>query len=419
MVQKQQEFLLVKRIVIIGAGFAGVWSALSATRLLDKHTIGPDQIEVTVVAPRASLDLRPRFYEANVAEMTAPVGALFEAAGVRFVAGTVEVIDAKGKAIEYVDPSGTHVRLAYDRLVLASGSRVVRPAIPGLSDYAFSIDQLDEASQFEAHLRSLAGRQDSLARNTAIVVGGGFTGIEIATELPARMQSILGEGAQVRVIVIERADAIGPELGAGPRPVIVEALASQGVECRLSTSVEEIDAGGVRTTTGERIDSLSVVWTGGMRASALTEQINCQRDAIGRLLVDADLRVASAPEIFATGDTARARTDASGNYTLMSCQHALGLGRFSGNNAAADLLGIPTLPYTQERYATCLDLGPWGSVVTSGWDRVVQLSGAEAKQRKRYINSTVIMPPSPVREEALAAADPSLARNPTSVQARA
>ncbi|WP_349631597.1 NAD(P)/FAD-dependent oxidoreductase [Bradyrhizobium tropiciagri] len=409
----------MKRIVIIGAGFAGVWSALSAARLLDKHAVGPDQVEVMVVAPRASLDLRPRFYEANVAEMTAPVGAVFEAAGVRFVAGTVEIIDADGKAIEYADPGGARVRLAYDRLVLASGSRLVRPEIAGLKEHAFSIDQLDEASQFEAHLRGLAGRADSVARNTAIVIGGGFTGIEIATELPARMRSILGKGAQVRVIAIERADAIGPELGAGPRPVIVEALASQGVECRLSTSVVEIDAGGVRTTAGERIDSLSVVWTGGMRASPLTEQIDCERDALGRLLVDADLRVASAPEIFATGDTARARTDASGNHTVMSCQHALGLGRFSGNNAAADLLEIPTLPYSQERYVTCLDLGPWGSVVTAGWDRVVQLSGAEAKQRKRYINSTLIMPPPPVRAEALAAADPSQPRNPSSLQARA
>jgi NADH dehydrogenase len=103
----------------------------------------------------------------------------------------------------------------------------------------------------------------------------------------------------------------------------------------------------------------------------------------------------------------------------MSCQHALSLGRFSGNNAAADLLGVATLPYAQEQYVTCLDLGPWGSVFTAGWDRAVQLSGSAAKERKRFINGTVISPPPPEREQALAAADPTQTRRSSSVQARA
>jgi NADH dehydrogenase len=298
--------------------------------------------------------------------------------------------------------------LSYDRLILASGSRLARPRIPGLADHAFSIDQLDEAAAFEAHLHSLAARPDSAARNTAIVVGGGFTGIEIASELPARLRSILGDGAAIRVVMIEQADVVGPELGAGPRPVITQALASQGIECLLGTSVTQIDAGGVRTTAGERIDGLSVLWTGGMRASELTAKLPGERDSLGRLRVDRHLRLPAAPEIFAAGDTACAATDNRGNHSLMSCQHALVLGRFAGNNAAADLIGLELLPYTQERYATCLDLGPWGSVVTAGWERAVELAGPAAKERKRYINSVLISPPPPVREEALAAADPTV-----------
>jgi NADH dehydrogenase len=410
--------LFVKRIVIVGAGFAGLWSALSAARLLDKHSVTPEEIEVVVVAPRASLDLRPRFYEADVAKLTAPLSALFDVAGVRFVAGLVEKIDVDQHTIEYVDGNGSKARLRYDRLVLASGSRLSRPPIPGLKEHAFSIDQLDEASEFEAHLHGLSERPDSPSRNTAVVIGGGFTGIEIATELPARMRAILGEAAPIKVIVIEQADAIGPELGLGPRPAILEALASQGVECRLSTSVFKIDAGGVRTTSNDRIESLSVLWTGGMRASPLTEQISGERDSLGRLKVASDLRVPSAPAVFATGDTACAKTDGLGNHTLMSCQHALSLGRFSGNNAAADLLGVATLPYAQEQYVTCLDLGPWGSVFTAGWDRAVLLSGSAAKERKRFINGTVISPPPPEREQALAAADPTQTRRSSSVQAR-
>jgi NADH:ubiquinone reductase (H+-translocating) len=406
----------LKRILIIGAGFAGLWSALAAARLLDKHSVSAEEIEVVVVAPRASLDLRPRFYEADVAKLTMPLQALFDVTGVRFVAGLVEKIDVNQAAIEYDDGNGRKVRLRYDRLVLASGSRLRRPPIPGLSRHAFSIDQLDEASRFEAHLRSLPGRPTSAARNTVIVVGGGFTGIEIATELPARMRAILGEAAPIKIILIEQADAIGPELGPGPRPIILEALASEKIESRLSTSVIEIDDGGVRTSANERIDSLSVLWTAGMRASPLTEHVPGERDSLGRLKVAQDLRVPSAPAVFATGDTACAKTDQLGNTTLMSCQHALTLGRFSGNNAAADLLGVPTLPYAQEQYVTCLDLGSWGSVFTTGWNRIVELSGSEAKERKRFINGIVIFPPPPERVQALATADPTQKKRPSSIQ---
>ena len=348
----------------------------------------------------------PRYYEANVATMATPLAPLFETVGVTFLAAAVETIDTDGQSVGVVDGEGQRSTVRYDRLILASGSRAIRPDICGLADHAYSIDQLDEAMQFEAHLNSLAEIPDSAARNTAIIVGGGFTGIEIAAELPARMRSILGDDAQIRVIVIEQADAIGPELGAKPRPVITEALQSQGVDCMLSTPVTEIDAGGVQTTNGERIDSLTVLWTGGMRANHLTGLLPGHRDPLGRLGVDRCLRLPEAPDVFVAGDTAYAATDDAGNYALMSCQHALMLGRFAGNNAAADLIGAELLPYSQERYVTCLDLGPWGSVVTEGWDRNVQLVGADAKETKRFINTIVIAPPPPDREKALAAADP-------------
>ena len=396
----------MRSIVIVGAGFAGVWSALSAARLLAEHESEAGDIEIVVVAPRASLDLRPRFYEPDVATMTTPLGPLLEAVGVRFVAGMVEAVDPPAKAVAFVDEAGHRSMLAYDRLILASGSRLARPDLPGLAEHAFSIDQRDEAAAFEAHLHGLAARPPSAARNTVVVVGGGFTGIEMAMELPARLRAILGEDTPVRVVLLEQSAVIGPELGEKPRPVIAGALASQGIECRLETSVTRIDANGVRTTAGDRIESLSVLWTGGMRASDLTRCLPGERDALGRLHVDRHLRVPGAPGIFAAGDTACAATDDAGNHTLMSCQHALVLGRFAGHNAAADLVGAAPLPYAQERYGTCLDLGPWGSVVTAGWDRAVQLAGPDAKATKRFINGTAIMPPPPVRAQALAAADP-------------
>jgi NADH dehydrogenase len=183
-------------------------------------------------------------------------------------------------------------------------------------------------------------------------------------------------------------------------------LQDLGVTWRVSAAVTAVDGDGLWLSTGERIASKTVIWTAGVRASALTEQIPAERDRFGRLHVDRDLRVIGLDNVFATGDVAYAATDDQGNHALMSCQHALNLGRYAGHNVASDLLGLPALPYTQTRYVTCLDLGPWGAVYTEGWDRVVKLTGAEAKQRKRWINTERIYPPPANRAEALAAADP-------------
>ena len=111
-------------------------------------------------------------------------------------------------------------------------------------------------------------------------------------------------------------------------------------------------------------------------------------------------------DIYAAGDTARAATDELGNFSAMSCQHAIPLGRHAGNNAAADLIGVAPRVYSQPKYVTCLDLGAWGAVYTEGWDRQLKLVKAEAKELKTQINTVWIYPPAADRRAALAAADP-------------
>ncbi|MEX3686605.1 NAD(P)/FAD-dependent oxidoreductase [Paraburkholderia sp. BR14263] len=393
-----------KRILVIGAGFAGMWSALSAARLLDQQ--GRTDVEITLVAPDPHLHVRPRLYEEGPANFRAPLTEIFDATGVKFIHGTVERVHVERRAVDLTDVDGRSSTLGYDRLVLATGSRLFRPSIPGLADHTFSVDQTDEAVELQAHIRSLASQPDTPARNTVVVAGGGFTGIETAAEMPARLRAALGEQVNVKVIIVERNDAIGPDLGAGPRPVIEEALGSLGVTSKLGSGVASVDAGGVTTTDGQRIESHTVIWTAGLRASALTAQIPGRLDALGRLYVDRNLAVEGVPGVYATGDVARAATDHEGNHTMMSCQHAMNLGRSAGHNVAADLLGLALIPYSQPKYVTCLDLGPWGAVYTEGWEREVKLQGAEAKKLKHQINSEWIYPPRADREQALAAADP-------------
>jgi NADH dehydrogenase len=393
-----------KRILVVGAGFAGMWSALSAARLIDQH--GRTDIEVVLVAPEPHLHVRPRLYEENAAGMKAPLLDIFASTGVRFIQGTVERIHVERSEVDVLGAHGTPSSINYDRLVLATGSRLFRPQIPGLAKHAFSVDQVDEAAALEAHIKALATQPDTLARNTVVVAGGGFTGIETAAEMPARLRAALGENAKVRVIIVERDNEIGPDLGAGPRPVIVEALEALGVQWRLGAAVTSVDADGLITSEGERIEASTVIWTAGVRASALTAHIPAERDALGRLHVDRNLRVLGVDTVYATGDVAYAATDDDGNHAMMSCQHAMNLGRSAGHNVAADLLGEAPIPYSQPKYVTCLDLGPWGAVYTEGWEREVKMSGAQAKELKTRINTEWIYPPSAERAEAFAAADP-------------
>jgi NADH dehydrogenase len=395
-----------QHILIVGAGFGGVWSALSAARLLDQHD--RNDVQISVLAPQAQLRIRPRFYEPNVHTMMAPLGALFDAVGVNFVQGVAENIDVSRKQVSYRDVTGSLATLGYDRLVLAAGSKLVRPDLQGMLEHAFDVDEIEQATRLEAHLNSLGNLPDSPARNTVVVAGGGFTGIETATEMPARLRAVLGSDANIRVVVVDRGPKIGAALGEGISPSIIEASEHLGIEWVLDASVESVDAGGVTLSDGQRIESNTVIWTVGFRASPLTEQVPATRDRQGRLHVDGHLKVLGQNDIYASGDVAYAATDDLGNYAVMSCQHAIALGRYAGNNVAADLLGVAPMTYSQPKYVTCLDLGAWGAVYTEGWDRQLKLVGEEAKELKTQINSVWIYPPAADRATALAAADPSI-----------
>ncbi|KFL52130.1 FAD-dependent oxidoreductase [Burkholderia pyrrocinia] len=395
-----------QKILIVGAGFAGVWGALGAARALDKAGAGSGDVEITLISPKPELQIRPRLYESEPQRMAAPLLPLLDAVGVNFVEGSVEEISVRKKTLGVALADGQKRLLAYDRLLLTSGSSLSRPPVPGLAEHAFSVDRIEDAVALDAHFAALAKLPDSPARNTVAVVGCGFTGIEVATELPKRLREWFGADVASRVVVIGAQDDIGPDLGPNPRPYVSEAFDSLGIETVLGSRVVSVGADGVRTESGTHVEAMTVIWAGGMRASSLTAQVSSHLDPLGRVEVTPDLRVAEAPHVFVAGDVARARSDDDGHYALMSCQHAIVMGQFGGHNVAADLIGLATLEYRQPFYATCLDLGEWGAVYSEGWDRQIKLTHAEGKVRKQVINTQWIYPPAPNRAEALAAGNP-------------
>lgn len=393
-----------KQILIVGCGFSGMWAAVSAARLSAQQE--KDSLKIAVLAPVPELRVRPRFYEENVSTLVAPLTDLFAELDITFIAGHAEQIDTAKKTVLYRTSHGDRATASFDRLILATGSQTKRPPIAGLADYAFDIDQLETAQAFERHLDSLALRPSTPERNTVVICGGGFTGIELATELPARLRSRLGDDTEIKIVVVERGPVIGGRYSEALRETIAEASQALGVEWRLNSEVEAVDAHGVTLKNGERIATASVVWTAGVEANPLSLQIDGERDSQSRLVVAETLQVPAHPDVYATGDMAHAKTDDAGNTALMTCQHAIQLGKFAGHNAAASLLNIEPYPYRQVNYVTCLDLGGWGAVYTEGWDQAVKSVRDEAKKIKIAITNELIYPPAADKAVAFAAADP-------------
>lgn len=393
-----------KQILIVGSGFAGMWAAVSAARLSEQQ--GNNSLEIAVLAPLPELRVRPRFYEEKVSTLVAPLTNLFAELDITFIAGHAEQIDTTAKTVLYRMSNGAHATASYDRLILATGSQTKRPPIAGLADYAFDIDQLESAQVFERHLDSLALRPSTPERNTVVVCGGGFTGIELATELPARLRARFGDNTEIKIVVVERGPVIGGRYSDALRKTIAEASEALGVEWQLKSEVEAIDAHGVTLKNGERIAAATVVWTAGVEANPLSLQIDGERDSQGRLVVTETLQIPAHPDVYATGDMAHAKTDDAGNTALMTCQHAIQLGKFAGHNAAASLLNVAPYPYRQVNYVTCLDLGAWGAVYTEGWDQVVKSVQDDAKKIKIAITNELIYPPAADKAVAFAAADP-------------
>jgi NADH dehydrogenase len=389
----------MKRIVVIGGGFAGLAAAAAAARRLDEAGAAAS-VKITLINRDPWHVIRVRAYEQDLSDTRVALADVLDPIGAELIVGEVSAIDAAARTVRI----GSDRTLAYDGLVLAAGSQLQIPDIPGLARHAFSVDTYQEGERLNQHLAGLGRRPASAGRDTVVVVGAGLTGIEAACEMPEKLKRGGIRGG--RVIIADGQPHIGSNMGDEARTVIEKALRDLGIEMRPGIRVEAADAGGVTLSGGERIATETLVWAGGMRASPLAAVLPVERDRFGRLPVDETMRVKGVAGVFAAGDVAAAVLDGT-HASVMSCQHGRPMGRFAGTNAAGDLLGLDMLPLRIEHYVTCLDLGPWGALYTEGWDRRVALTGPEAKKIKQTINCVRIYPPrSRDRREILDAAAP-------------
>jgi NADH dehydrogenase len=387
-------------LLIVGGGYAGVWAAMAAARRAQDTDSG-DELNIRLLSKDAYLTHRPRLYERNPQDIRTPLPPVLGPIGVDLALGEAKSIDPAARRVRATGADGGDREYQYDGLILAAGSVLRRPPMEIINAQTWSVDDHAAAVALDQHLaaRMAIPEIDADADgDTVVIIGAGFTGVELATEMRGRLAEHGGaaRAGRARVILLDAAPTISEDLGPGPRPHILQALQAAQVEVRLNTMVRRIEGDQLSLSDGGGITSATVIFTTGARANSLAAGLGLDTDPSGRLFVDENLSVKGLANIHAAGDIAHALTEPgtdSSHVALMSCQHAMPMGKAAGYNAASVLLNLASRPYEQARYVTCVDLGPWGAVFSTGWERQVELIKAEAKARKQFVMTEVIYPP--------------------------
>jgi NADH:ubiquinone reductase (H+-translocating) len=370
------------RVVIVGAGFAGYHAARSLARRArgraDITLINPtDYFLYVPLLPEVAVGiLEPRHTTVSIPG-TLP--------GVRLLLAEAHSVDIQRRRVSYVDPEGGHGQVGYDRLVLAAGSVNRLLPIPGVAEHAHGFRGLPEALYLRDHLTRqielAAGTGDPDERRdrlTFVVVGAGYTGVEVCAhgqlftdEIARRVPGLRGE--QPRWLLLDIADRVLPELDQRLSATADRVLRERGVELRMGTSVKEAMADGVRLTDGQFVPSRTLIWCVGVRPDPFVDSLGLPTHK-GRLVVDEHLSVPGHPEILACGDAA-AVPDLTrpGEITPMTAQHAQRQGRLAAINIAASYGQGHRRPYRHRDLGFVVDLGngdaaanPLG-VPVAGW----------------------------------------------------
>lgn len=334
------------RVVIVGAGFAGIYAARRLTRLAGYR------VEVTLINPAdyfLYLPLLPEVTAGILDPRRIAVSLRTACPGARLLLGTVTRIDLEGRRVDVTDPEGGRRTVGYDRLLLTAGSVNKLLPIPGVARHAHGFRSIAEALYLRDHLlRQLElaevsqDRAERQARCTFVVVGGGYTGTEVAaqgqllTRGLARRRGGL-QGQPVRWLLVDRSDrllsGLAPRLAAAAH----RTLARRGVDIRTGTTITEATDEGVWLSTGEFVRTRSLIWCVGVRPDPLVEELGLPA-AEGRLTVSEYLSVPGHPEVFGCGDIA-AVPDLirPGQITGMTAQHAVRQGKLAARNIAASL----------------------------------------------------------------------------------
>ncbi|MCD2188873.1 NAD(P)/FAD-dependent oxidoreductase [Actinomycetospora soli] len=364
---------MAERIVVVGAGFAGLETAKRLEKVL-RHEIGNGSVEVVLVAPNDYMLYLPLLPQVAAGVITAQSVTVPLPRAVRRahrLPGTVVGVDLERKCCVVRKISGEEVDLPYDRLVLAPGSVTRQFDIPGLEDHALGMKNLAQAAYLRDHVlaqlelaNAATDDAERAARCRFVVVGGGYAGTETAACLQLLTESALKrfprlDPGMVRWTLVDIAPRLMPELGKRLGEQALDLLRRRGVEIKLETGVQEVTDEAVTFTDGEVVPCRTLVWTAGVTSSPLVKNLDVEL-VRGRLKVGADLQVEGQPGVFALGDCA-AVPDLTQDDPEAICpptaQHATRMATKAADNVVASLRGEPLTDYKHHDLGLVVDLG--------------------------------------------------------------
>ena len=347
-----------RTLVIAGGGFAGT---TLAQRLMHRLPAG---WQLVLLSEESTTTFNPMLAEVVGAavfpeHVIVPIRALLHGAPptVRFVMGRLTDVDTRAQRLVCDTLAGPR-EMAYDHLVLAIGQRANLALLPGLAEHALPLKLVGDAMHIRnrvlqrlARIELAADADERRALGRFVVIGGGFSGVEVAGSLADFLRSArryyprIAEG-ELGVTLLHDGDRLLPELPARLGDAAARSLRQRGVDLRLQSRAAAVSADGVRLVDGTRIASHTVVCTIGTRAQPLVEQLGLPT-VRGRLATAPDGAVRGAPGLWAIGDCAAVPNAADGDEpSPPTAQFAVAQAHALADNLLAHLDGRPTQPFS-------------------------------------------------------------------------
>ncbi|MEV1047715.1 FAD-dependent oxidoreductase [Streptomyces sp. NPDC049916] len=326
------------RVIVIGAGYSGATAAGRLARRVRRKDVA-----ITVVNAEPDFAERVRMHQlAAGQELKArPLRRMFAGTGVAVKVGRVTELDVTGRTVTLTAAGGAPETLEYDTLVYALGSGWDTHGVPGVAEHAHDVSGRPGALRLRARLAALGPGEP------VVVVGGGLTGLETATEI--------AEARPDLAVILATRGALGDWLSAKGARHLRGVMAGLGITVHENTVVTAVAADRITTTEGD-IAAMATVWTTGFATHPLATASALRTTATGQIPVDATLRTLSHPDVYAIGDAALA-SGPGGTPLRMSCASGVPSAWQAADAIAARLTGtkLPSIPI---RYVNqCVSLG--------------------------------------------------------------
>jgi NADH dehydrogenase len=337
------------KILILGAGFAGVQVAME----LERRFRDDNNVKITLVSRDNFVLFTPMLHEVAASDLDPaaivnPVRKMLR--HTQFIASDVESIDLERKQVTVAHGFRRHRHnLDYHHLVLALGSVANFYGIEGLEPRALTMKSLEDAmklrSRMVAHLEEadpLCSKVPSSSLLTLVVAGGGFAGVETVGGMHDFIMHALRSYSNlrpemVRIVLVHPGKYLLPELGERLGRYTQDKLEKRGIEVRTGVKVTSISDEGIVLSDGNSIPTMFVVWTAGTSPSPQVVGLPCQKHA-GRVLTQPTFELEEWPCVWALGDCASV-PDGKGGFHPPTAQHALRQARTLGRNIAAAIRG--------------------------------------------------------------------------------